>query len=84
MATASFMSLSSENINCPKCDSPMINGKMLELLDAFTQHQNIWIEIKSKKEIDSSGIDPESYIAIIYRCSKCVFLESYAKERIYI
>lgn len=73
-------------INCPKCQSPMQEGFVLDHGDLNYKMQPVWIE-GAPEESFWSGLKTKNRQALsvrAFRCPKCGFLEFYTAEEVSI
>ncbi len=72
--------MTNETIDCPKCNSPMEEGFILDLAHYNTKTVSQWVEGSPERSI-WTGIktkDREKFQVMTYRCDRCGYLESYA------
>jgi hypothetical protein len=67
-------------LNCPKCQSPMEDGFLLDQQGYDAQYTNsLWVQGPVKKKF-VGGIETKVRRPILaFRCTNCGFLELYAK-----
>jgi hypothetical protein len=65
---------------CPKCQSAMVEGFLLDHGDAGRRHVGAWVEGAPRKSfwtgLSLRGLEPVEVTT--WRCRSCGFLESYA------
>ena len=66
-----------EKMLCPKCGENMELGTMVDSVGSGTARRSRWIE---KIEVGFFGLKGKPKNVVTYRCNKCGYLESYAKE----
>jgi predicted nucleic-acid-binding Zn-ribbon protein len=69
-------------LQCPKCNSRMVRGHVLEHGDANFLWKLSWIAGEPEKSMGCNITPPgrERYVINAYRCSNCAFVEFYANE----
>ncbi len=81
----------SENLNCPKCSSPMEKGVKLDFIGSSQVYPAHWmlaknaeiLKISSGKTVNLLSVPNYSnYLlsVITHRCTVCGFLEEYANK----
>jgi phage FluMu protein Com len=74
-------------IKCPKCETAMTEGFVLDRGDAGYKMKAVWIEGEPEQSFWSNGIKTSGKNAFnieTYRCPKCHYLEFYTTEKVYI
>lgn len=74
--------MAATNTKCPKCGSAMEEGFVLDRGDHLTVHAADWVEGEPDHSffggVTASG--KRRYALTSYRCTRCGYLESYARE----
>jgi predicted nucleic-acid-binding Zn-ribbon protein len=74
--------MSSPLSKCPKCDSEMMQGFMLDFHDSPESYPSLWIAGSPDRSwwVGTKLVGKEVRETITMRCTQCGFLESYARE----
>lgn len=71
------------NSNCPKCESKMEEGYVLDSIATQTKPET-WVEGEKPHSVwealTTGNGDKRRFETKVYRCRSCGFLESYAVE----
>lgn len=70
-------------IVCSKCDSPMMEGFVVQKLDGLTVPLTTWVEgVPERTLLGSTKMPAEKTRSITtYCCSNCGFLEFHARQQ---
>ena len=73
--------MSESNLNCPKCSAPMEEGFVVDHTYGASVPSN-WVEGEPVKSFwqGTKLSGKKQYRVETYRCVRCGYLESYAKE----
>jgi len=69
-------------MKCAKCEGQMIRGFNLDRGADNTRYQSVWVEGAPESSL-FRGVKLKGkpiYAVISYRCEKCGYLESYARD----
>ena len=75
------LSMSTEAIQCPKCNSVMVQGFIFDRADGGNRRVINWVEGAPEKSFWTvTKVSQEKSVPVgTFRCSVCGFLESYAR-----
>lgn len=74
-------------ITCPKCESEMTEGYVLDRGLEKLKLTSVWVEGEPEGSFWSGGLktsNREVFRIQAFRCSKCYYLEFYTAEQVYI